>query len=30
MPPNRRTALELGWETFDLDCYLPVRPLRRR
>jgi AraC family transcriptional regulator len=26
----RRHPLELGWETFDLDCYLPVRPLRRR
>ena len=19
-----------GWDTFDLDCYLPVRPLRSR
>jgi AraC family transcriptional regulator len=26
----RRSPLELGWETFDVDCCLPVRPLRRR
>ncbi len=30
MEVYRRTPLELGWETFDLDCCLPVRPLRRR
>lgn len=28
MEVYRRTPLELGWETFDFDCYLPVRPLR--
>jgi len=26
----RRSPVELGWETFDNDCCLPVRPLRRR
>jgi AraC family transcriptional regulator len=26
----RRRPLELSWEKFDIDCYLPVRPLRRR
>ena len=26
----RRHPLEIGWETFDMDCCLPVRPLRRR
>jgi DNA gyrase inhibitor GyrI len=26
----RRTPLEIGWEIFDLDCCLPVRPLRSR
>jgi len=30
MEVYRRTPLELGWETFDFDCYLPVRPLRSR
>lgn len=30
MEVYRRTPLELGWESFDLDCYLPVRPLRNR
>jgi AraC family transcriptional regulator len=24
----RRTPLELGWSEFDMDCYLPVKPLR--
>lgn len=26
----RRHPLDIGWETFDMDCCLPVRPLRRR
>jgi AraC family transcriptional regulator len=26
----RRHPLEIGWETFDMDCCLPVRPLRGR
>jgi AraC family transcriptional regulator len=26
----RRSPLEIGWESFDLDCCLPVRPLRGR
>ena len=26
----RRHPLDIGWETFDIDCCLPVRPLRRR
>jgi AraC family transcriptional regulator len=26
----RRQPLDIGWETFDMDCCLPVRPLRRR
>ena len=30
MEVYRRHPLELGWKTFDLDCCLPVRPLRRR
>jgi DNA gyrase inhibitor GyrI len=30
MEVYRRTPLELGWETFDFDCYLPVRPLQSR
>jgi AraC family transcriptional regulator len=25
----RRHPLDIGWETFDMDCCLPVRPLRR-
>jgi DNA gyrase inhibitor GyrI/AraC-like DNA-binding protein len=25
----RRHPVEVGWETFDMDCCLPVRPLRR-
>jgi AraC family transcriptional regulator len=25
-----KSPLEIGWETFDLDCCLPVRPLRGR
>ena len=34
-PPHRereksRSPVELGWETFDNDCRLPVRPLRHR
>jgi AraC family transcriptional regulator len=28
MEVYRRSPVELGWETFDIDCYLPVRPLR--
>lgn len=27
---DRRHPLEIGWETLDMDCCLPVRPLRRR
>jgi DNA gyrase inhibitor GyrI len=30
MDVYRRHPLEIGWETFDMDCCLPVRPLRRR
>jgi AraC family transcriptional regulator len=30
MEVYRRTPEELGWYTFDMDCCLPVRPLRRR
>ena len=30
MEVYRRSPVELGWETFDNDCGLPVRPLRRR
>jgi DNA gyrase inhibitor GyrI/AraC-like DNA-binding protein len=30
MEVYRRHPLEVGWETFDMDCCLPVRPLRRR
>jgi len=26
----RRSPLEIGWETFDIDCCLPVQPLRGR
>jgi AraC family transcriptional regulator len=28
MEAYRRHPLELGWKTFDIDCCLPVRPLR--
>jgi AraC family transcriptional regulator len=30
MEVYRRSPEELGWETFDMDCFLPVRQLRRR
>jgi len=30
MEVYRRHPLEVGWDTFDLDCCLPVRSLRRR
>lgn len=30
MEVYRRHPLDIGWETFDMDCYLPVRPLRTR
>ncbi len=30
MEVYRRHPLDIGWETFDIDCCLPVRPLRRR
>jgi AraC family transcriptional regulator len=30
MEVYRRHPLDLGWETFDIDCCLPVRPLRSR
>lgn len=26
----RKHPSEIGWETFDIDCCLPVKPLRRR
>jgi AraC family transcriptional regulator len=30
MEVYRRSPLELGWETYDMDCYLPVKPLTSR
>jgi AraC family transcriptional regulator len=30
MEVYRRHPLEIGWNTFDMDCCLPVRPLRGR
>jgi DNA gyrase inhibitor GyrI/AraC-like DNA-binding protein len=28
MEVYRKSPLQIGWETFDIDCCLPVRPLR--
>ena len=30
MEVYRRHPFDIGWETFDIDCCLPVRPLPRR
>jgi AraC-like DNA-binding protein len=30
MEVYRRNPPEIGWDTFDIDCCLPVRPLQRR